>query len=159
MANVTLRRPALEATMDEPAIRTEIIPYIFYRDVVAALAWLAQAFGLSEELREATPSGGMHAQMTLDGQRVMMGQGGEEWRMLSPRMAGAATQGVFVYLADVEAHYQRAKAAGAEIADPPRTTPTAAATRPATSRVIPGSSPRRPAERALGAPGANASRG
>jgi hypothetical protein len=51
----------------QPGIRTEIIPYIFYRDVPAALAWLARAFGFTEELRHA----GMHAQMRCDGQRIM----------------------------------------------------------------------------------------
>src|SRR5262249_6299627 len=56
----------------KPGIRTEIIPYIFYRDVPAALAWLARAFGFTQEMRHATPSG-MHAQMKCDGQRIMMG--------------------------------------------------------------------------------------
>jgi uncharacterized glyoxalase superfamily protein PhnB len=43
---------------------TQIIPYIFYRDVPAALAWLSRTFGFTEELRHPTPSG-MHAQMTF----------------------------------------------------------------------------------------------
>ena len=62
----------------------------------------------------------MHAQMTCDGQRIMMGQGSKEWRMLSALETEAATQGIFVYLADVDAHYGRARAAGAEIVHPPR---------------------------------------
>ena len=70
-------------------------------------------------MRHATP-GGMHAQMTLDGQRIMMGQGSKEWGMLSPHETKSAIQGVFVYLADVDAHYERARAAGAEIVHPPR---------------------------------------
>jgi PhnB protein len=70
-------------------------------------------------MRHATP-GGMHAQMTLDGQRIMMGQGSKEWGMLSPHETKSATQGIFVYLADVDAHYERARAAGAEIVHPPR---------------------------------------
>ena len=41
----------------------------------------------------------MHAAMTLDGQRIMMGQGSKEWRMLSASETEAATQGIFVYLA------------------------------------------------------------
>ena len=107
--------------MDTPKhiVKTEIIPYIFYRDVPTALSWLARTFGFTEEMRHATP-GGMHAQMTFDGQRIMMGQGSKEWRMLSARETEAATQGIFVYLADVDAHYERARAAGAEIAHPPR---------------------------------------
>jgi PhnB protein len=95
----------------KPKIRTEIIPYIFYRDVPAALSWLARAFGFTEEMRHPTPSG-MHAQMTCDGQRIMMGQGSKEWKMLSAHETEAATQGIFVYLADVDAHYERARAAG-----------------------------------------------
>ena len=101
------------------SVNTEIIPYIFYRDVPAALDWLTHAFGFTEKLRHATPSG-MHAQMTRDGQRIMMGQGSKEWRMLSAHETEAATQGIFVYLADVDAHYERARAAGAEIVHSPR---------------------------------------
>ncbi len=102
-----------------PATRTEIIPYIFYRDLPAALEWLARAFGFTEEMRTGTPSGGMHGQMTLDGQRIMMGQGAQQWSMVSPREAGSATMGVFIYLDDVDAHRARAQAAGAEIVQPP----------------------------------------
>ncbi len=99
------------------AVRTEIIPYLFYQDVPAALDWLTRAFGFAEEMRHPTP-GGMHAQ-TLDGQRIMMGQGSKEWRMVSAKEAQTATQGVFIYLANVDAHYERARDAGAEIVQPP----------------------------------------
>jgi uncharacterized glyoxalase superfamily protein PhnB len=98
---------------------TEIIPYIFYRDVPAALEWLVRAFGFTEEMRTGTPSGGMHGEMSFDGQRIMMGQGAKQWGMLSPREAMLATMGVFIYLDDVDAHHMRAQAAGAEIVQPP----------------------------------------
>jgi PhnB protein len=108
----------------KPATTTAIIPYIFYRDVPAALDWLARAFGFTEELRHPTP-GGMHAQMTLDGQRIMMGQGGKEWRMHSPSAADAkvATMGIFIYVDNVDAHYERARRAGAEIVQAPYNEP------------------------------------
>ena len=102
-----------------PATHTEIIPYIFYRDLPAALEWLARAFGFAEEMRTGTPSGGMHAQMRFDGQRIMMGQGARQWGVVSPREADSATMGVFIYLEDVDAHHARAEAAGAEIVQPP----------------------------------------
>ena len=51
---------------------TEIIPYIFYRDVPAALEWLARVFGFREDMRVGTPRGGMHGEMSLDGRRIMM---------------------------------------------------------------------------------------
>jgi hypothetical protein len=44
---------------------TEIIPYIFYRDVSAALEWLTRAFGFAEIMRTTTPNGGTHGEMTL----------------------------------------------------------------------------------------------
>ena len=95
---------------------TQVIPYLFYRDVPAALDWLSRAF-FTEELRHPTP-GGMHAQMLFDGQRIMMGQESKDWRMQSPNQTGSATQGVFIYLADVDALFERARAAGAEIKQP-----------------------------------------
>ena len=97
---------------------TQIIPYIFYRDVTAALIWLSRAFDFTEELRHPTPSG-MHAQMTFRGQRIMMGQGSHDWRMQSASETKIATMGIFVYLADVDTHYEQARAAGAEIVQPP----------------------------------------
>jgi uncharacterized glyoxalase superfamily protein PhnB len=104
-------------------VSTEIIPYVFYRDVPAALDWLTRAFGFAETMWTATPNGGTHGEMTLDGQRIMMGQGSKEWRMMSAHGAEAATQGIFIYLADVDAHYERARAAGAEIVKPPEDLP------------------------------------
>jgi uncharacterized glyoxalase superfamily protein PhnB len=103
-----------------PAERTEIIPYVFYRDVPAALEFLTRAFGFVEEMRHETPSGGMHAQMTLDGQRIMMGQGSKDWGMEPPIALGSASMGVFVYLGDVDTHFARAQAAGADIVHPPK---------------------------------------
>lgn len=96
---------------------TEIIPYLFYRDVPKALDWLARAFGFVEERRDPTPSG-MHASMLLDGRRIMMGQGGQQWEMMPPQPGAAVTQGVFVYVPDVRAHFDRAQAAGAQITEP-----------------------------------------
>ena len=96
-------------------LATQVIPYIFYRDVPAALEWLAKAFGFAETMRTGTPSGGVHGEMTVDGRLIMIGQGAKDKGMLSVRDAGAATQGVFIYLADVDAHCARARAAGAEI--------------------------------------------
>lgn len=107
----------------KPTISTEIIHYIFYSDVPAALDCLVHAFGFTETMRTGTPSGGMHGEMMLDGRRIMMGQGSEQLRMSSPRGAGTATQGIFIYLHDVDAHYERALAAGAEIVKPPEDLP------------------------------------
>ena len=111
--------------MENPALETrvQIIPYIFYRDVAGALDWLARAFGFTETMREATPRGGVHGEMTFGGQTIMMGQGSPERRMASAAEAQAATQGVFITIADVDAHYKRAREAGAAIDKPPEDLP------------------------------------
>jgi PhnB protein len=98
----------------------QIIPYLFYRDVGAALDFLCGAFGFKEEMRTGTPSGGMHGEASFQGQLVMMGQGAQERSMQSPHDVGAATMGVFIYLDDVDRHYTVAKTAGAEIVHPPK---------------------------------------
>jgi uncharacterized glyoxalase superfamily protein PhnB len=98
----------------------QIIPYLFYRDVPAALDFLARAFGFKEEMRHTTPSGGVHGQASFQGQLVMMGQGGGFHSLTTPKAAGGATAGVFIYLDDVDAHYEAAKATGAGIVQPPR---------------------------------------
>jgi PhnB protein len=90
-------------------VSTEIIPYI-YRDVPAALDWLSRAFGFAETMRTATPNGGTQGEMTLDGQRIMMGQQG--MANGERHESEMATQGILIYLVDVDAHYERAKAAG-----------------------------------------------
>ncbi|MFZ0496777.1 MAG: hypothetical protein WBG11_13900 [Methylocella sp.] len=51
----------------KPTVCIEIVPYIFYRDVTAALDWLTRAFGFAETMRTATPNGGTLGEMTLDG--------------------------------------------------------------------------------------------
>jgi PhnB protein len=58
--------------------------------------------------------------MSLGDQCIMMGQSSKGWGMISPRDSAVATMGVFVYLGDVDQHYARARAAGAEIVHAPR---------------------------------------
>ncbi len=96
---------------------TEIIPYLFYQDVPAALAWLTKVFGFQEEMRHPTAKG-MHAQMSLSGQRIMLGQGADGVSIAPPQAGRPLSSGVFVYVPDVTAHYHHAEAAGAQIDQP-----------------------------------------
>ncbi len=51
----------------------------------------------------------MHGEASLQGQLVMMGQGGASQALKPPPDVGAATMGVFVYIDDVDKHYEAAK--------------------------------------------------
>lgn len=95
-----------------------VTPYLFYDDLAAALDWLGRAFGLATRMSIPGPEGRpMHAEMTIVEGVVMMGQTGMEPSCVSPRSQnGANTQGVYIYVDDVERHCERARAAGATIA-------------------------------------------
>jgi hypothetical protein len=49
------------------------------QDQALGASRLTRAFGFAETMRTTTPNGGTHGEMTLDGQRIMMGQG-QSWR-------------------------------------------------------------------------------
>ena len=108
----------IEKLKAEHNVKVEWVHFPLHPDTPAEGRSLAELFAGRNVDRNA-----MHAQMTLNGQRIMMGQSSEEWRMLSPRDTEAATQGIFVYLANVDTHYERARTAGAEIVHPPRDEP------------------------------------
>lgn len=91
-----------------------ITPYLLYEDVAGALDWLAHAFGFKEVLRFDGPEGYVtHAEMRLGDGSIMLGDPGPDYR--NPKRVGERTSQLYVYVDDVDAHYERARAAGAEI--------------------------------------------
>jgi len=101
-----------------PANMPRITPYLYYEDVAAALDWLGRAFGLKERMRMADPSGVVrHAEVELADGVVMMGCPGAEYR--NPKRLGQPTFSLYVYVDDVDRHYQVAKQAGATILEEP----------------------------------------
>ena len=81
-----------------------MFPFMRYRDAEAALEWLSRAFGFEEHAVHRGDDGAIHhAEVALGPGIVMFGTG------------DPASQGVYVAVDDADAHYERAKAAGAEI--------------------------------------------
>jgi uncharacterized glyoxalase superfamily protein PhnB len=94
-----------------------LCPYIFYEDTGAALEWLAGAFGFRERLRTTNADGELaHVEMQVDDAVIMMGSPPD---YKNPAHLGQVTVGMYVRVDDVDAHYQRAKAAGAEVQGEP----------------------------------------
>ena len=89
------------------------------RDAPAAIDWLCTAFGFTRRMVVPDEDGGIaHAELTFGNGMIMLGSRRENefGRLLTePRQAGAVTQAVYVIVDDADAHYARAKAAGAEI--------------------------------------------
>jgi PhnB protein len=95
-----------------------ITPYLLYEDVDAALSFLSKAFGFEEVLRYTGEQGYInHAEMRLGDDRIYLGDPGEQYR--NPKKVGHETVGIYVLVEDVDAHYERAKAAGADIREEP----------------------------------------
>ena len=101
-----------------PANMPRITPYLYYEDVAQALAWLTQAFGFRERLRLPGPDGGIgHAEVELEDGVIMLGRPGPDYR--NPKRLGGVTQNIYVYVEDVDKHFERARRAGAEILQEP----------------------------------------
>ena len=99
-----------------------IVPYLLYEDVDAALEFLSKAFGFKEVLRYTGEAGYVnHAEMRLGDAAIFLGDPGDDYR--NPKRLGQETVGIHVVVDDVDAHCERAKAAGAEIVAEPTDQP------------------------------------
>jgi uncharacterized glyoxalase superfamily protein PhnB len=88
------------------------IPELAYPDVLAAAEWLCRWFGFSERLR----IGDHRVQLTLgEGSIVVV----REWGSSAAATSREERHAVMVRVADVDAHYERARSSGARIFMPP----------------------------------------
>jgi uncharacterized glyoxalase superfamily protein PhnB len=139
------------------AVRQGAVPMISYENVAEPIDWLTSAFGFQERGdRYAEPDGTVtHAELELDGARVMLGWPGPEYRgperhaeicdharewLTVPHVI----DGVLVYVEDVDAHCERARPYGAKILREPQDDRTDLCTARAIRKGIDGCSCRRP---------------
>jgi uncharacterized glyoxalase superfamily protein PhnB len=96
---------------------TCIIPCLQYRDARKAIDWLCHAFGFEQHALHDGPGGTVaHAEIKLGPAFVMLGSNNNaQFNWKSPLDAGCVTQSIYIVLDNVDVHYARAKAAGAEI--------------------------------------------
>jgi uncharacterized glyoxalase superfamily protein PhnB len=102
--------------------RATVIPCLRYRDAPAAIDWLCAAFGFERQAVHANADGTIaHAQLTFGNGMIMLGSvsaADSAWGRLirqPDQLDGAETQSAYLIVADADAVYARAKAAGAEI--------------------------------------------
>jgi uncharacterized glyoxalase superfamily protein PhnB len=102
--------------MAHPPVTADIAPALFYRDAPAALEWLARAFGLVNRFVMPGPEGTVaHAEMSFGNGVIMLGTAKPDKGWLSPLDLSGVHQTICLVVDDVDAHYARAQAAGAEI--------------------------------------------
>ena len=97
-----------------------VIPTMRYHDAAAAIEWLCKAFGFDKHLVVPGENGIIaHAELTFGNGMIMLGSAhDDEFGKLvkTPRdVGGVGTQSAYIVVADTDAHYRRAVAAGAEV--------------------------------------------
>jgi uncharacterized glyoxalase superfamily protein PhnB len=104
-----------------------VIPMISYEEGIAALEWLANAFGFRETARLVGPDGRLsHGEMQAGDGLIMLASPTPDYQ--SPKRHREVCEqarkwaallwiidGVLVYVNELDAHFTRAKAAGARI--------------------------------------------
>jgi uncharacterized glyoxalase superfamily protein PhnB len=97
-----------------------IIPVMRYRNAKEAIDWLCEAFGFEKQLVvSGTGDQIEHAQLAFGNGMVMIGSIGKgefDRLMKQPEdVGGCETQSCYIVVSDADAHYKRARAAGARI--------------------------------------------
>jgi len=107
--------------MLDPFRRPSLGAGVFYRDPRAALDWLENAFGFERTMLITDKDGRLsHAEMRYGDGYIMLGAEWAEFIASPASLGGKNTQAIHVHLADgIDAHCERARAAGAVILKEP----------------------------------------
>lgn len=93
-----------------------LTPILVYEDIPRAYDFLVEVFGFDSRGVERDGKGNaVHAEVYAGDFAVWLHRVAPEHHMLAARSLPGATGGLYVNVADVDAHYQRARALGVEI--------------------------------------------
>jgi PhnB protein len=107
-------------TNTPPRGSQRIIPMLVYEDAPAAIEFLCKAFGFEERFRMPMDDGRIgHAELVYEGNVIMLSSVYGEMGLASPKDLPALHCQIQCHVDDVDAHFQRARAAGATIATEP----------------------------------------
>jgi MerR family transcriptional regulator, thiopeptide resistance regulator len=103
---------------------TGVIPLLVYEDIEAAHDFLVKAFGFQPGGVERDSGGNVvHGEVRWASSVIWLHRVTEEHDLASPRSAAPATGGLVVHVDDVDAHFARARDAGAAIDSGPTDQP------------------------------------
>ena len=99
----------------------QIIPYLYYEDAGPAIEFMEKAFGFEIEYAFRSPSDDrvLTAKLCTGSGVVFVGPAMEFFGTQAVPDREFVSAVIYVFVDDVDAHYARAKAAGAEIRDEP----------------------------------------
>jgi uncharacterized glyoxalase superfamily protein PhnB len=97
-----------------------ILPYLNYSEPRQVIDFLIKAFGFEQGLLLEMPDGSIgHCELRLGGETMMLAGEFAEGGLSSPPSLGGVHASVMVYVDDLDAHCERARAAGAQIVEEP----------------------------------------
>ena len=104
--------------MNRADLRSNIIPGMRYKDAFTAIDWLCDVLGFTRHLVVPDGKGGVaHAELTLGNGMIMLGSRRDDAgdSVVPPAATELWTQSAYIVAGDIEASYERAKAAQADI--------------------------------------------
>jgi PhnB protein len=103
-----------------PRTGAVLVPYLSITGAARALDWYAEAFGAVEEMRVVGDDGRVgHAEITIEGARLMLADEYPEIDVVSPQTLGGTPTLLHLTLTDVDAAFAHAVAAGATVLQEP----------------------------------------
>jgi len=94
-------------------------PYLIVNGAAEAIEFYKQAFGATESMRLEAPGGKVgHAEMRIGDSPIMLADEHPEMGAQSPTTLGGSPISILLYVEDVDARFEQAVAAGAEVVRP-----------------------------------------
>jgi PhnB protein len=96
-----------------------VTPYLIVKGAAQALDFYQRAFGAQESVRMPGPEGKiMHAEIQIGDSKIMLADEFPQMGAVSPQTIGGTPVGICLYVANVDALYQQAVAAGSKVERP-----------------------------------------
>ena len=93
-----------------------VIPHLIARDAAAAIEFYKEAFGAEEVVRMPGPDGKIaHAELQFGDSKLMLSDPFPQSDVQPPTQRGGPTASVFMYVEDVDATFEQAQRAGANV--------------------------------------------
>ena len=97
-----------------------VIPTLIYQDIAAAHDFLVKAFGFEGAGVHRNAEGeAVHGEVRAGNAAIWLHRVTAEHQLESPKVSDVANSGLLVFVDDVDAHYKRARTAGARIDSEP----------------------------------------
>jgi len=96
-----------------------VTPTLTVRGAANAIEFYKKAFGAQEVNRFPAPDGSiMHAEIKIGDSRIMLNDESPQMNCVSPQSVGGATSGIFLYVENADAVFDKAVSAGGKVTMP-----------------------------------------